>query len=300
MISTKTFPSVTYIFMSLLASVFNPTSHEATRSDFHIGNYKTGPVFCISSMPDYYQRDTTFGVFPDKGATYCGPVAVSNSLVWFSEHGYPSLMKSSGNSYRDQHELISLLGSPDYMDAGHGGATVESFCRGLKKYLQDCRVNGQIESEGMYDVSDEFRAEKNVPDFERMKLFTLENQAVWLNIGWYKFNPSKNIYTKTGGHWVNLVGYGYDEKGYNVNCLIIHDPDTNDNSDHFLDTEEISSGTLINGPKYKQDATGFRRFKTGYNRFGVIGGVVYLTLESMEKNSPQFTIISFDHLVRNN
>jgi len=298
MILNKKFSPV--FFSIFFATVFYCYSYAPLKGDDQIENRLANKAFCISSMPDYYQRDTTFGAFPGKGATYCGPVAVSNSLIWFSEHGYPSLIKSSGNTYRDQHELISLLGSPDYMDAGHGGATVESFCRGLKKYLQDCRVNGQIKSEGMYDVSDEFRAEKDVPDFERMKLFTLKDQAVWLNIGWYKFDPSKNIYTKTGGHWVTLVGYGYDQKGYNVNCLIIHDPDANDNSDHFLDTEEIASGTLVNGPKYKQDATGFRRFKTGHNQFGVIGGVVYLTFDSLEKNRTQFAASSIDYLIRIN
>lgn len=284
MISTRYFVHFSgIVFSLLLVTIFNCYSPSLLEIESQIEHREAGPVYCISSIPDYYQRDTAFGNFPGKGATYCGPAAVSNSLIWLSEHGYPSLLKSNGNKYRDQHDLIALLGSPEYMNANNGGATVESFCRGLKKYLHECGVNGKIESEGMYDVSNEFRSEKKVPDFNRIKLIS-GNEVAWLNIGWYKFNPKTKTYTKTGGHWVTVVGYGYDQKGYNANSLIIHDPDANDKKDHFIVTEEILSGTLKNGPRYKQDANGFHRFSTGNNRFGVIGGVVYLTLDTINQN----------------
>ena len=187
----------------------------------------------ISSTPDYYQRDTAYGAFPGNGAMYCGPAAVSNSLMWLSDNGFPSLVPSSGDRYRDQHSLISELGSKEFMNTRQIGSTVQDLCRGIKKYLQMQGLSGKIVSEGMYDASREFKSDKTVPDYHRIKTFTTDKRAAWLNIGWYKYDSENDTYTKSGGHWVTLVGFSHDDKT-GKDFLIIHDPDTKSSFNEYL------------------------------------------------------------------
>src|SRR5262245_52175601 len=94
------------------------------------------PAVCtakISAMPDFCQVDED-GHFDNGGKVFCGPVAVSNSLVWLSQNGFPKLLPpvekkgdlGNGNGSADsdhkidsqkaaQIELIRTLGSPDFM-----------------------------------------------------------------------------------------------------------------------------------------------------------------------------------------
>jgi hypothetical protein len=236
---------------------------------------------CAASAPDYYQRSAAFGGFPGGGTEYCGPVAVSNSLMWLRNHGYPSLVASSGNSFRDQHTLIALLGSSDFMNTRKNGSSVEDLCRGAHKYLAMHGLGGRIKAQGMYYASKEFRDDKKIPDFDEIKAFTTGARAVWLNIGWYTYDSLSNRYEKTGGHWVTSVGYGFDGENFNDNALIVHDPDTKGPANDYLKTEVISSGMIANESEIPPiGAPGYRRFREGKNRFGIICGAVFLSLDT--------------------
>ena len=242
------------------------------------------PAFCIDrvgSTPHYYQRDTAFGMFPDSGATYCGPVAVSNLFFWFSRHGFPSLVPSCGDPRHNQHDLICALASSRYMKTGSDGSTVQGLCDGIKHYLQEHKVDGEVTFEGMFNVSREFKSGSEVPDIEKMELFSTGNRAAWLNIGWCTFDAATNTYHRTGGHWVSLIGYGSNGHKEVPGCLVVNDPDFEDATDVFLTTEEITSGTIMNGNTgTKRSAAGYRRFSGSLpSCYGVICGVVYLSLK---------------------
>jgi hypothetical protein len=238
-------------------------------------------VAVVASVPDYYQRSRAFGGFPKGGAMYCGPVAVSNSFMWLSNNGYPSLVSSSENSLRNQHALIALLGSAGFMNTRKCGSSVQDVCSGVQKYIAMRGVSGRIKAQGMYYASKEFRDEKKVPDFEEIKAFSTGARAVWLNIGWYTYDPLRNRYEKTGGHWVTCVGYGFDGKEANDDALIVHDPDTQGPANDYLRTEMVASGTIVNESDIPPiSASGYRRFKDGKNRFGIICGAVFLSLDT--------------------
>lgn len=233
----------------------------------------------ISSIPDYYQKENRFGTYPLNGSMYCGPASVSNSLIWLSKNGFPSLVSSSGNDLLDQHRIIKKLASKDYMNTRSIGSTVQDLCRGIKKYLDEKNVDGSIRFEGMYTVTSEFRGD-SIPDLNQIIKYTKGSRAAWLNIGWYKYDPETNEYQKTGGHWVTLAGYKYEN---NSDVLIIKDPATRKWQMEYLNIEEIADGTIFNGNKnFPIDANGYFRFKTGKNRYGIIGGIVYLSLENDE------------------
>ena len=232
------------------------------------------------AVPDFYQRDSLHGTFPRGGATLCGPIAVSNSLMWLSRNGFPELVESTGDPHTDQHALIMRL-AQNYMPPGPSGTTVENLCRGLKKYLDARGLSGQIEFEGMYSVSPEFRTGRSIPDIERMSYYTAHANPVWLNIGWYTHNPANNSYTKTGAHWVTLIGRGIADGGGHEECLIMHDPDTPGSVRDSVYTQKIETGVLFNGfGSFPWNAAGFQRFRTSANEYGIIGGAVYLTIDS--------------------
>src|SRR5262249_35148137 len=122
------------------------------------------PAVCtakVSAMPDFCQVDED-GHFDNGGKVFCGPVAVSNSLVWLSQNGFPKMLPpvekkgdpdnvngNGGNGSAEgdhkidsqksaQIELIRTLGSPDFMGTeGHDGTSATRLIRGLGKYVAD-------------------------------------------------------------------------------------------------------------------------------------------------------------------
>lgn len=233
----------------------------------------------INSIPDYYQRDKEYGGFPRGGSVYCGPVTASNSLFWFSKNGYPDIVQSTDNAKKDQYNLISELGSSNYINTQPGGASPDMICSGVKKYLADKDYKDAIiKFFGWRPVQEEYRANSRIPDFGVAKEALIKNNAVWLNIGWYKYNEQKNEYKRTGGHWVTLVGYGHNGKKYDSDALIIHDPETRWRENDYLKVQKITGGKLTGKMKnLPQDATGYTRFSTGGN-YGIIEGMVILEM----------------------
>lgn len=231
----------------------------------------------ISSIPDYYQKENRFGTYPLNGSMYCGPVAVSNSIVWLAKNGFPSLVEFSNDPLLDQHRVIEKLASKGYMNTRSIGSTVQDLCRGVEKYLDDCDIDGTLFFEGMYTVSNDFRG-ASIPELDTIIKFTTGARAAWLNIGWYKYDLRTNEYHKNGGHWVTLAGYKNQNGAIS---LIINNPGTKKRQMEFLNIERIRNGTIFNGNKnFHVDALGFYRFKTGKNNYGIIGGVAYLSLEN--------------------
>ncbi|NLW31477.1 MAG: hypothetical protein GXY77_08490 [Fibrobacter sp.] len=262
------------LFFTVTLTESSPVTKQVKAHRFSSPDYKR-----ISSIPDYYQKENRFGTYPLNGSMHCGPVAVSNSLIWLSKNGVASLVPSSGDDLLDQHNIIEKLASKEYMNTRSIGSTVQDLCRGLKKYLDEKAIEGLLLFEGMYTVTDKFRGDTR-PDLDRIIKHTKGLRAAWLNIGWYRYDPDTNEYRKTGGHWVTLSGYKNENSS---DILIINDPATKERQMEYLEIEPIIDGTIINGNRnFPVNASGFFRFKTGKNRYGIIGGVVYLSLENEE------------------
>lgn len=216
-------------------------------------------------VPDYLQTDPAYGGLPGQGRMYCGPVAVANSIMWLDENGYDRLVPDTDDRKKDQFELISVLGSPAYMNTGPDrGTSIGGFLNGVHKYVLDRGYPcARLAYQGWRDHGTTFGTGVTVPDLDWIRAGTRGPASAWLNIGWYTHDPASDAYTRHDGHWVTLVGYGYDDRLDSQTYLVIHDPAWGNGTDirhHYLLLERITAGRLVGAYHgLPQDATGYYR-----------------------------------------
>ena len=274
--------SIFFLFSIFVVSAFT----EQIQSPSHAISLPAIFTSRIDSIPDYYQRDGSFGGFPRKGSLYCGPVSISNTLLYYGLNGYHGIINRSGDPKKDQYNLIKKLGSSRYVNTGSHGSSPSDMVSGLKLFLSDHGYDSaKIHYYGFRTVPHEFGTGISVPDLNIARKALIENKAVWFNIGWYSFSRSRNEYRRNGGHWVSLVGYGHNGKENDPDVLIIHDPDTRWRFNDYLKLEGIKSGTLTGQIKgLPRDAAGFYRFRSSNGKYGIIGGMVVLEMPKGSKS----------------
>ena len=181
----------------------------------------------IDQTPDFTQSDER-ARFPNRGFYLCGLVAASNSLMWLAANGYPDLVDNTGDAFQDQVKLVRTLGLPAYTATQPSvGTSARQLMRGVRNYVHDRGYAvRRLEHRGWY--RDRQRNRENlVPELDWIKRGMLNKGAVWLSVGFYKYDRSSNRYRRTlaDGHWVTLVGYGKTRPGaHDPNALMIHDP----------------------------------------------------------------------------
>jgi hypothetical protein len=224
-----------------------------------------------NEVPDLLQT-IAVAKFPDEGRQFCGPVAVSNSLVWLE-------------GKKDQEYQISVvhkLSSSGYMDTNNlKGTGTYRLIKGVDRYVKE--VFGgyrELKYSGWRNAPEEYRSILKQPTIDYMRSALTKQGAAWLNVGWYKYDKHEEIFTRVGGHWVTLVGYEAGE-------LVIHDPAPqagDDFSNEFVSYSVIKTGTLT-GDKYglPQPAKGYYKLDKGMHipesaDLAVIDGVVVLQI----------------------
>lgn len=243
----------------------------------------------IDTTPDYMQTDPAYGGLPDGGTQYCGPVSVSNSLMWLSDNGFPNLTPHSNDRKRDQFDVARLLGSPTYMNIGSQGVGANGLCNGLKQYILDKGYTyNRLEFQGWRYINPEFDTGEDVPNLEWVKLGVIGYGSVWLNIGWYTYDSVTDEYTRIGGHWITLVGYGHDGGSPNLDYLIAHDSASRAGTtfaNEYILPVRINSGTL-NGSYtgLPHSAVGFYKMTDGMHirftaDFGILDAVIVLEMQ---------------------
>lgn len=170
--------------------------------------------------------------FAGGGKYFCGPVAISNSLVWLKGE----------KSQQYQIDLVHKLASPDYMDTNPSSGThTQGLMRGVVRYVQEeFGSYSKLEYRGWHNPPKRYRTTLKVPTLAFMHSGLHERGAVWLNVGWYTYDENNDEYMRIGGHWVTLVGYENEQ-------LVIHDPGTgsrNSLSHEFVKFTLLSDGTL--------------------------------------------------------
>jgi len=246
----------------------------------------------IDSIPDLMQTDKRAN-FPGGGTQYCSLVAVSNSLMWFDSNGFPDLVQNSGELLTDQIKLVKLLASKSYMNTSlEYGTGTTKLVRGVRKYIQERGYEiAQLEYQGWRKHPEEIRTRFPVPQLNWIKQGILGNGSIWLNVGWYKYNPSKDEYTRIAGHWVTLVGYGKDGNGQaNPEILILHDPSPRTGkgfSNEYATVSRIRSGTLVGEwVGLPRSAAGYYKLTGGMHikrgaDFAILDGAVVLKLKEL-------------------
>lgn len=206
-------------YLLLILSAVSSSSMAARNADF------------INEIPDFTQSNIKGWRYAN-GAEMCAPVAVSNSLVWMT------------GMDGDQANLIKLLASSRYMntDAWKGTKTTDILL-GVHTIAMD--FNGgytSLEYQGWKKHPRQFSTGIEVPDIHWMIDGIGAGSAVWLNVGWYRYDWRHDKYYRVGGHWVTLVGY-------DDSVLIIHDPAPRAGhlfANEYVQTSIIQHGALVN------------------------------------------------------
>lgn len=225
-------------------------------------------------LPDYYQEDTSFGGFPGGGKMYCGPVAVSNSLLNLISK--PAIEDfSEAKMY--QHSLISTLASEKYMRTGAAGSSPFDICRGVQKYFNDNDLrNFKICYYGWRSVPYRFR--KDTGPRSAMEIDSINNKscAIWLNFGWYNYNEKDNSYFRTSGHWVTFVSF-CDSLYTRIR---IQDPATRQENSDTITISRLSDGCITGHLcGLPINASGYYRFTNKFGITGIIDGFVVLEID---------------------
>lgn len=240
---------------------------------------------------DLTQTDRRAGL-PDGGASCCGPVAISNSMFALATLGYPELVPSLDSPEESHWELARRLAGDDYTAAGsRRGTNVSRMIRGARRHVTEQGYRASFAFQGWRTVAQEYRQGK-YPE----PLWIARNlegpRAVWINIGWYRYDEATDTYDRQGGHWVTVVGCGIDADGNeDANILIIYDPSPRSGYQRRADYvrwDRLDSGRL-SGPSWVPDdpemARGLLRLSGGLEintRRGdtaLLDGVLVMTLE---------------------
>jgi len=87
--------------------------------------------------------------------------------------------------------------------------------KGLEKYVIEHGYKISIKWNGWHDGGNYSSGE--IPTVQWMKDQIKSNHNIIFHLGWYKYDPLKNVYKRTGGHYVTVVAVKDD-------LIVIHDP----------------------------------------------------------------------------
>ena len=224
-----------------------------------------------SETPDLCQRNRAF---QQNGSMYCAPVAVSNTMHWLAQNGFPNLAKES------QVETAKTLARA--MGTDRDGTGALEVVKGLQRYLREAGYGGKVSYIGWRSAKN--RSKKRT----KVKAQFLESglgsgRGVWINIGWY--SKTKDKYRRNGGHWVTVVGA---RSGFDGITLKVHDPSPRSGTQKTTQTvvlEKMKSGTLLG--KYKglpMSASGLYKVRSGLRMSkrhdtAILDGAVVLKLD---------------------
>jgi hypothetical protein len=235
----------------------------------------------FAEIPDLTQTDPELRL-RGGGNSYCGPVAVSNSLMWLGRDRCPGLIPDGENPKQQQIELVHQLSSNRYMGtswkSGTGGI---GLLRGLHRYLvhHGCAYR-RLRYQGWRGHPREFTSRVKVPDLDWIRSGVERGGAAWINVGWYQQSEGGRAFRRHGGHWLTVVA-----PGRNGAALILHDPAPyagTDFANESVNAERIESGWLIE-QKAAFPARGYYRLAGGMHvkregEIAILDGAVVLEL----------------------
>lgn len=168
-------------------------------------------------MPDFCQGDTRQGKLPRSGASYCGPAALSNALMWLDANGYPKLVKDHADTGRKQFELARLLGTEKYLQTDPvSGTSPKNLAYGIERYIKATGYQVKVETMNWRSKA---RRVGRVMDRDWVVRTIRSGGHVLLNIGWC--HDKGDHYYRAAGHFVTIA----DVKGPDAEPIfLIHDP----------------------------------------------------------------------------
>lgn len=209
----------------------------------------------LARTPDLTQTDPR-AKFPAGGHAYCGPVAVANAFVRLAHEGFPRLAPLAPDPVLAQIDVVRVLASDTHMSTcQRTGTSTVHLLGGIQRYVRDRGYAiDSIAYRGWRPRSHDVVADAAVADLVWIKRrLAKPATAAWLNVGWYAKHPTRpGVWTRTGGHWVTLAGYGLDERGQPASdALIVRDPSPRSGKRarfEFVRTRRLADGRL-EGPQ---------------------------------------------------
>ncbi len=222
-------------------------------------------------VPDLCQTDPD-GRFPGNGRDLCGPVAVANSLMYLTNHGFPRLRTPAATDKEAQIALVHRLAAGGSMDTvERNGTSPPRLMAGVGAFVAQAGYQVvRLEQQGWRGGTKQFPALCEIPCIDWIKEgLSTPGGAVWLNVGWYRAPAGTNEYRRFAGHWVTVVGYGKDQRGAaDPLMLLIHDPAPRTGTTphtQWVKLSVIDQGTLQRdlspGRIHRREAKGFFEMK---------------------------------------
>ena len=246
----------------------------------------------MNEFPSLCQHDERGG-FLGNGAMFCGPVAASNALVWLATHGYPKLLPgengdslyggyayaTASKTFKAQVALVHAITADGFVKMKEGsGASPAYVAKGVRAYVES--KGYEIErldiAPVLNDAPTDFPPSAHALSIEAIKEAFQKGAVVWLAIGWYERNGEATTYTRKGGHFVTLVGYGKDASG-NVDdsILIFRNPSQRAGRNYpneFVRLRRMTSSDHFAGGnfagRYQSD-----KGRSAEGRFEIVGGI---------------------------
>lgn len=208
------------------------------------------PKPALPDVPDLTQTDPDLGL-PGGGSSYCGPVSVSNSIIYLGENGFDRLLPVGDDRRSQQLQLVGILSSRSYMGTDPwGGTGANGILRGLERYLKRADYEyEQLAYQGWRGHQRRFRTGQRTPQLEWLRSALHRGGVAFINVGWYRpLRPSKQ-YVRRGGHWLTVVAAGKDAQGNpDELALVLHDPAPyagDEPTREFVKAELLEEGWLV-------------------------------------------------------
>jgi hypothetical protein len=183
----------------------------------------------VLATPHFFQCDPR-GRFAANGDMYCCPTAVSDSLMYLASHGFPNLLPNGiTDTTRAQITLIDILAVYCMKTDPVGGTSMVGALGGIECYVEASGYEcDRLEYRGWRPLPKNMACYHTglspSPDWIK-KAAADPHGAAWVNIGWYVHTGKPDEWTRVGGHWVAVVGFGVDGNGHaDPNVLLVDNP----------------------------------------------------------------------------
>jgi hypothetical protein len=210
----------------------------------------------VAVMPDLCQTHKAFASLPQQGKFWCCPAAFANALIAMDGCGYESLFSGEVSSEEHQLALLAELGGKRYFRTAKEGTSPIRAMHGIRRFVQDRGYAVAIQWQGWRQGGEFSRGDRVDPRW--LAEGVLGDSNVVLNVGWYKHDQAKELYSRIGGHYVTLAGYRNDG---DETAYLIHDPSSRSGAGkvtHDVHLVPIPSGRLAPWKRYEgRSAVGY-------------------------------------------
>ncbi len=235
------------------------------------------------STPDLTQTDPSLRL-PGRGKSYCGPVAVSNSLMWLGEHGFPNLLPEAPTRRARHRDLVRTISTSAFMGTNRwSGTGPPGVLIGVSRYV---KRNGykikRLRYQGWRGHQKVYSTGVRRPELSFIASGLNANSAAWLHVGWYRRVPrTRASYIRSGGHWLTVVARTGERE------FLLHDPApyAGESESERVTFNQISEGWLLaEGGRVSFKGRGYYRIEGGMHvkregETAILDGVVVLEIE---------------------